>query len=370
MKKYIFTFIVLLSLLAVVLSACGSPDAVEPSKEEPTAEASTVEEPSADEEEPVAVEPTELTIVSFLPNTAEDPWAQALVQAGNRVVEENYRGLDITFDLVEKVGFPDIERIGREYAKTGEADILVFHTSYNDAVIVLREEFPDQIMSITTSVYGDHKGGSNQYWLDASPVHEASYLCGVLASLMSEAKTIGVVASYPVDSINLPVNAFIDGAKSINLDTEVKISFIESWFDPAKAREAAETQINTGADVIFAMTFGPFEAAAEHGVYGVGIYIDQTYLAPEVVLTSPIALWDPRIKFLIDEWWEHEVNSVPYESPDGAIQFSLAEGGNDIGTFNEDIVPQGIIDQVMEIRQQIIDGEVVVESNVQAPTSD
>ena len=392
MKKLLFTITVLAMLLAMAASACApaqppaaeeptaeepaaeEPVAEEPAAEEPAVEEPAVEEPAAEEsaaEEPVMEDPTEVNIVAFLSSTAEDPWSQALIQSANRVVEESYHDLDVKFDFVENVAFPDVERIGREYAKSGDADILIFHTSYIDAVNVLREEFPDQLMVITTSVYDDHKGGSNEYWWNASPVHEASYLCGVLAGLMSDSNTIGIVASFPVDSVNLPSNAFIDGAKSVNSDVQVKMSYIESWFDPAKSREAAETQINAGADVIFALTFGPFEAAAEHdGAFGIGIYIDQIYLAPEVVLTSPIAFWDPRIKFMIDEWWEYEVNGTPYSSPDESIQFSLAEGGNDIGPFNEDLVPQEVIDQVMEIRQQIVDGEIVIESKTDPIESD
>ena len=373
--------LIVLFVVAMLVAACGpsEPEVVEKEVtrvvKETVVETVIVEvEVKTETEagaEAGAEEPTELTMVAISPNTAEDPWPQALMQSADRVIEEKYRGLDMNFEYVENVQFPDVERVGREYAKSGEVDILWFHTSYLDAVSVLREEFPDQLISITSSVYDDHKAGSNQYWMNAGPVLESSYLGGVLAGLMTESNTVGVVAAYPVDSQTMPMNAYIDGVRSVNPDAEVKVSFIESWYDPAKAREAAETQINAGTDVLFSIVFGPFEAATKHpGVSGIGFLIDQIYLAPEVVLTSPIAKWDPRIKFLIDEWWEHKVNGTPYSSPAEAIQFTMADGGNEIGPINEDLVPQEFIDQVMDIRQQILDGELVVQARFEIPESD
>ena len=376
MKKNIFSMTICLTLLLLIMSACSPAQATQsestPVPEEPTqAEVATeVPEEEPAEEVQAAEAPKELKIVGLSVNTLDDPWAQALIQSADRVVAEKYHDLDISFTYVESVPYADAERVTREYASSGEYGIIIVHTNLTDAVSAVRDEFPDQLISITCSTYDDYKSGTNGYWIDPVNGTESSFLSGVLAGKMTETNTVGVVAGYPVESTNLNINGFIDGAKYVNPDIQAKVTFIESWFDPAKAREAAETQINTGADVIFAMMFGPFEAVTEHGIYGVGIYVDQEYLAPESILTSSMVFWDKHIEYLIDQWWEKEVNGVPYSSPEGKILFKFTEGSSDIAPINEEIVPQDVIDYVMGVRQQILDGDITVEMRPEAPESD
>ena len=62
--------------------------------------------------------------------------------------------------------------------------------------------------------------------------------------------------------VNRIVNAFIAGAQESNPDVDVKVTFLNSWFDPAAAKEAALAQVGAGADVLFAERFGVIEAAA------------------------------------------------------------------------------------------------------------
>ena len=74
---------------------------------------------------------------------------------------------------------------------------------------------------------------------------------------------IGAVAAFPFPNVNLPLNGYIEGAKSVNPDVEAKVTYLESWFDPPKGRESAAAQLAAGADFIYAERFGPFEAVSE-----------------------------------------------------------------------------------------------------------
>lgn len=379
MNKRISSIIMASAVLVLIFGACSpaqatesvsSPVPVEPTEAVVATEVATEAAAEPTQETQAAKGPTQLKIVGLSTNSLDDPWAQALIQSADRVVASKYRDLDISFTYVESVPFADAERVTGEYASTGEYGIIMLHTNLADAASAIRDEFPDQLISITCSVYDDYKSGTNGYWINPVNGTESSFLSGVLAGKMTKSNVIGVVAGYPVESTNLNVNAFIDGAKYVNPDIKAKVTFIESWFDPAKAREAAETQINTGADVIFAMMFGPFEAVSEHEVYGVGIYVDQQYLAPDSVLTSSMVYWDQHIKYLIDQWWEKQANGVSYSSPEGQIYYSFAQGSSDIAPINEKIVPKEISDYVMEIRQKVLDGEIVVNMRPEAPESD
>ena len=91
----------------------------------------------------------------------------------------------------------------------------------------------------------------------------------MIAGAMTKSNTIGVVGGVPVPEVNRLVNAFIAGAKKTNPDAKVLVSFINSWFDPAAAKEAALAQVDAGADVLFAERFGVIEVAQEKGLYRV-----------------------------------------------------------------------------------------------------
>lgn len=146
---------------------------------------------------------------------------------------------------------------------------------------------------------------------------------------------------------------------------ETRVTYIESWFDPAAAQEAGTALIEEGADSLYAAsTFGTFQAALEADrVFTIGDLDDQEALAPEVVITSVLILWDPGLKVMIDAWWAHETAGEPYDAPDERIQFYMAEGGADIAPLNEALVPADVIAEVNAARDQILSGDLVVEFN-------
>src|SRR3990170_2443748 len=97
-------------------------------------------------------------------------------------------------------------------------------------------------------------------------IHEPAYLAGMIAGGVTKSNVVGVVGGYPVPEGNRIVNAFIQGAQETNPEVVVKVTFLNSWFDPAAAKEAALAQVGAGADVLFAERFGVIEAAQEKGL--------------------------------------------------------------------------------------------------------
>jgi basic membrane lipoprotein Med (substrate-binding protein (PBP1-ABC) superfamily) len=165
--------------------------------------------------------------------------------------------------------------------------------------------------------------------------------------------------------VNTVVNGFVDGVKAVNPDADLTATFIESWFDPPKAKEAADAQIAIGADQVFAVTVGPFEACAENGITCYGLYEDQNYMSPEVVLSSAMLLWDPHFAYAIDAWWEYTANGVAYDAPMEDITFGMKEGGADIASYHdlESTVPQDVKDAVEDAKSAILDGSLEIPLN-------
>jgi basic membrane lipoprotein Med (substrate-binding protein (PBP1-ABC) superfamily) len=188
-------------------------------------------------------------------------------------------------------------------------------------------------------------------------------LAGIIAGMMTETNKISGVAAFPFPNVNGPLNAWLEGAKSVNPDVEANVNYIESWFDPATAKESAVAQIANGSDMVYMERFGPLEAVqSAEGVYSFGHFSDQIALDSTLVLSSPVAKWDPAFQTLVDEWWAHMTEGAAFDAPLERIMFFMAAGGADLGTIS-DSVPADVQAAVSAARDQILSGELVVEFN-------
>jgi basic membrane lipoprotein Med (substrate-binding protein (PBP1-ABC) superfamily) len=121
-------------------------------------------------------------------------------------------------------------------------------------------------------------------------IQEPAYLSGMVAGGMTKTNKIGMVGGYPIPEVNRLMHAFMAGAKEVNPKVEFYVTFIGSWFDPPKAKEAAYAMIEKGADVMYAERFGVSDAAKEKGKLAIGNVIDTQAQYPDTVVAS--ALWN------------------------------------------------------------------------------
>ena len=337
------------------------------------APAATPEPPPATEAPPAATEapklPTELRIGAVFGATIDEPWYKSMLQSIERINTQKPHGLTLYIDYTENVWGEDAERALREYAESGKYQILWGASSYSDQVKNLKDKYPEILFVFTGS--GNTALGGNAYWT-YNHVHEPAYLLGVVAGSMTKTDVIGAVAGFPYDDVNDVLNAYIDGAKSVNPDVKAKVTFIESWYDPPKAKEATYALIAAGADYIYAERVGPFEAAVEKGVFAFGQYEDQNPMAPAAVVSSTILKWDPQLLYLVDEWWKHAVEGQPYNAPMEPVWFTMAEGSGDIAPFHdfEKTMPPGLLEKIQQMREDLLAGKLVVELKVDPPESD
>jgi basic membrane lipoprotein Med (substrate-binding protein (PBP1-ABC) superfamily) len=274
-------------------------------------------------------------------------------------------GLTIHVDYSENIALPDGERVLRQLAQSGKYQIIVAHSSYADAVGVLRNEFPNIEWVLSGS--GNKAYGGNVYWIDTW-LHEADYLMGIIAGKMTKTNVIGTVAAFPYPNVNMYLNGFADGARSVNPNVKVQATYIGSWFDPPKAKEAAAAQIAAGADFIYAESFGVFQAVLDNpGTYAFGHYVDQNQLAPNIIVSSDLALWDPTINQLIDAWWTHVTKGTPYNASKTRIVALMKDGGVAIAPYHSlaSMIPQSVIDAVNQAKADIISGKLVVPQDQQ-----
>ena len=171
----------------------------------------------------------------------------------------------------------------------------------------------------------------------------------------------------PIPEVNRLSNAFYAGAKEVNKDVKCKFSFIGSFFDPPKAKEAALAQIEAGVDVIYAERFGVVEAAAEKGVLAISNMSDQSSLGPDTVITGPV--WDmwPTVKQVISL-----VKAGVYTAQDFGGFSYMSKGGSYLAPYHkwDTKLPADVKDIIQKRTQEILDGTFRVDIDESIPKSE
>ncbi len=224
---------------------------------------------------------------------------------GRLAVEEEF-GDRVETSFVENVAEgADSERVIRQMAESGHD--LIFTTSFGfmNPTVKVAAQFPDVKFEHATG----YKRADNVSTY-AARFYEGRYIIGQIAGEISESGTVGYIASYPIPEVIRGINSFMLGAQSVNPDIEVKIIWVNSWFDPGKESDAANALIDQGADVITQHTDSPapMQVAERRGVKAFGQASDMAEFGPTAQVTSIIDDWSPyyiaRVQAVLDGTWE------------------------------------------------------------------
>jgi basic membrane lipoprotein Med (substrate-binding protein (PBP1-ABC) superfamily) len=262
----------------------------------------------------------------------------------------------IDYVFSEKVSNTDYVRVLREYAESGVQLIVGEAFGISKEARQVADDYPE-ISFLMGDPFEPH--GSNFAVFD-NYIHEPCYLMGILAGAMTETNKIGMVGGYPIGEVNRLFHAFMNGARSVNPDVEFKVTFIGSWYDPPKAKEAAFAQVETGVDVLFAERAGVVDAAREQGIIAFGNVNDmnQEEDGKGVVVTS--ALWDMNAAIGNAIALTKEGNFAADNYKDWTM---MAKGGSSLAPYYEfeDKIPADAKAKVEEVKAQILDGSYTVE---------
>ncbi|MEM7172885.1 MAG: BMP family protein [Pseudomonadota bacterium] len=265
-----------------------------------------------------------LKVAGIYTQPIQQKWDARLHQALTNAEE---RG-EIEYSFSEKVANTDYIRVLREYAEGG-VDLVVGEAfGISKEAREVADDYPD-IAFLMGDPFEPH--GSNFAVFD-NYIHEPCFLMGMIAGSMTESNKIGMVGGYPIGEVNRLFHAFMDGARAVNPEVEFKVTFIGSWYDPPKAKEAAFAQIESGVDVLYAERAGVVDAAREAGLIAFGNVNDMNKEenGKDVVVTS--ALWDmnPAISHAISLVKEGKFQADNYKE-----WTMMAKGGASLAPFYE-----------------------------------
>jgi len=304
--------------------------------------------------------PKTLVVFGAFAAPVVEPWDGVIHAALNKAMDAG----QIEYTFTENLGYAgDLERVLRETAEQLKPDIIFGDAFGNEeAVRRVAADYPE-----IAFVFGSGLGPSDpNVSVFDNWIHEPAYLSGMLAGGLTKTGKIGVVGGYPVPEVNRLINAFTAGAKEVNPEAKVLVTFINSWFDPAAAKEAALAQIDSGADVLFAERFGVIEAAAENGLFAFGNMSDQNSLAPDFVVSGPVWNLDPTVAYVINQ-----IQSGAYTAQDLKDFSMVGKGGSSLAPFHgtESKLPADLVQKVKDKEQAIKDGLFRVDIDEQQPAA-
>ncbi|MFL7905441.1 BMP family protein [Azospirillum argentinense] len=269
---------------------------------------------------------------------------------------------EIEYVWAESVANTDYERVMRQYAEGGQQLVFGEVFGVERAARAVAKDYPKTAFVMGSSF----KPQEPNFSVFDNYIQEPAYLTGMIAGAVSKSNVIGMVGGYPIPEVNRLMNAFMEGAKEVNPNVKFMVSFIGSWFDPPKAKEAAFAMIDRGADVMYAERFGVSDAAKERKVLAIGNVIDTQPQYPDTVVASALWHMEPSVDRAIAA-----VKAGSYKAEDYGPYSQMVHKGSSLaplGTF-EGKVPAEVMAKVKAREQEILDGKFTVKVNDNEPKS-
>lgn len=242
---------------------------------------------------------------------------------------------------------PDAERVIRDLAAQGNQLIFTTSFGYMEPTQRVAREFPNvKFENITGYKQADNVATAN------ARHYEGRYLSGVAAGRMSKTGVAGFVAGFPIPEVVQGVNAFVLGMRSVNPKAQVKVVWLNAWFDPAREREAAMTLMDQGADVLSfqVATTAVMAAAQERGKMAIAFHSDMRKDAP-----------DAQLMAITHHWGNY------YAARAKAVQNGTWKPGDTWGGVKEGMVrvehfgpklPQAVRDEVLARQKEMAAGKL------------
>ncbi len=242
---------------------------------------------------------------------------------------------------------PDAERVIRDLAATGHKLIFTPSFGYMEPTLKVAKDFPDvKFESITGYKTAPNVAAANARY------YEGRYLAGIAAGRMTKTHLAGYVAGMPIPEVLQGINAFTLGMRSVDPKAQVKVLWLNTWFDPGKEREAAMALMDQGADVLAFHTASTavMAAAQERGKLAIAYHSDMRKVAPDAQLLAVTHQWGDyykrRTQAVLDGSWK-PVN----------VWGGVKEGMIRVGWFGTR-VPKAVQDEVLARQKDIAAGRL------------
>lgn len=290
---------------------------------------------------------------------AQETWKVAWIQVGpvgdagwtyqqdlaRREIDERLDWVETM--QVESVGPSDMQRVIEDFVAQGAKVLVVQDPTVMDLVLDLGRKYPDRYFLVANGYKSSENVGGFYGHME-----QPYYLAGLVAGKMTKSDTIGFVGPFPVPTVVQAIDGFALGVKEVNPEAKIKLVWTQSWYDPPREREAAQSLINVGADVVAQYADSPavVQTAEAAGVWAIGSNSDLSEFGPNAYLTGQIWYWTDLYETLLTE-----LREGTWEP--GTRWGDLADGTVRLGPLHEDI-PDDVVALVKESAEKIKNDEL------------
>jgi simple sugar transport system substrate-binding protein len=285
-------------------------------------------------------EPLKVGFVYVAPLT-EAGWVRQH-EEGRQAVQAALAGRVKTSYVENVAEGPDAERVIRDLASTGHKLIFTPSFGYMEPTLKVAKDFPDvKFESITGYKTAPNVATANARY------YEGRYLAGIAAGRMTKSNVAGYVAGFPIPEVLQGINAFTLGMRSVNPKAQVKVVWLNAWFDPGRERDAATALMDQGADVLAFHTGSTavMAAAQERGKLAIAYHSDMRKVAPDAQLLAVTHHWGDyyrqRTQAVLDGSWKS-----------GNVWGGVKDGMIRVGHFGSK-VPKAVQDEVLARQKDI-----------------
>jgi simple sugar transport system substrate-binding protein len=301
--------------------------------------------PVSSQSVPAAAEPLKIGFVYVAPIT-DAGWVRQHENA--RLALQAALGAQVQTRYVENVAEgADAERVIRDLAQQGHQLIFTPSFGYMEPTLKVAKDFPGvKFESITGYKTAPNVSVANARY------YEGRYLAGIVAGRMSGTGVAGYVAGFPIPEVLQGINAFTLGMRSVRPAAEVKVIWLNAWFDPPRERDAAMTLMNQNADVLAFHTGSNavMIAAQERGKMAVAYHSDMRAVAPQAQIVAVTHEWGQyyteRARAVLGGQWKS-----------ASVWGGIGQGMVRVGEFGPK-VPQAVRAEVLARQKEIASGKL------------
>ena len=251
------------------------------------------------------------------------------------------------------------EQVLRKFAKDGYSPIMTVGFAWATALGKVADEFPNTKFGIIDMVVDKPNVQSIVF-----KEQESSFLVGALAAMVSKTGKVGFVGGMDIPLISKFQCGYEQGVKYESGGKDEVFANMTgttpaAWNDPVKGGELAKSQIDRGADVVYAAAGstgqGVLKAAADAGKLSIGVDSDQDYMFPGKVLTS-------ALKHVDVATYKSFMDAKDGTWKPGIQVLGLKDGGVDyaVDQYNKNLITPEIKAKLDAIKADIISGKIQV----------
>jgi len=209
---------------------------------------------------------------------------------GRLALESHFNGVVKTLFKENVPEGPSVSQVITQLVNQGANIIFATSFGYQDQMAAAAKQYPNVYFEQATGT--DLDTNLSEYY---GAGEDGDFLSGMAAGAATKNGKIGFVAPYPIPEVIREIDAFTMGARLSNPNATVQVVWTNTWFDPAKERQAAESLVAAGVDVLGDGQDSPTtgQVAAAANLKWTGYDSDQTSFAPAAWLTATTYNWGP-----------------------------------------------------------------------------